>query len=89
MGAVDDFGNVSALSDSATGTPIETFDGWEQYKAMGGKEEGGCFIATAAYGSYVAPHVMTLRQFRDVILMKEEWGACFCRVVLRGRPCIR
>lgn len=35
---------------------------------------GGCFIATAAYGSYWEPHVITLRQFRDNYLLTNKLG---------------
>jgi len=35
---------------------------------------GGCFIATAAYGSYMEPHVITLRSFRDEYLLSNKLG---------------
>jgi len=34
----------------------------------------GCFIATAAYGSYLDPNVITLRNFRDDVLLRSEIG---------------
>lgn len=35
---------------------------------------GGCFIATAAYGSYLDPHVKILRDFRDTLLIPSSLG---------------
>lgn len=39
-----------------------------------------CFIATAAYGSPMAPDVITLREFRDHFLETSHWGQTFVKI---------
>lgn len=41
---------------------------------LSGVGGGGCFIATASYGSEWHPHVQALRDFRDRVLMKSAMG---------------
>jgi len=47
---------------------------------------GGCFIATAAYGSYMAPDVMVLRKFRDEFLMAGRAGNQIVSFYYRNSP---
>ncbi|MDI1494910.1 MAG: putative exported protein [Cenarchaeum symbiont of Oopsacas minuta] len=43
----------------------------------GMKEPGGCLIATAAYGTELAPQIQTLREIRDNTLMETSFGTSF------------
>ncbi len=47
---------------------------------------GGCFIATAAYGSLMAPHVKILRDFRDHFLLGNTVGDSFVRLYYTYSP---
>lgn len=47
---------------------------------------GGCFIATAAYGSILHPHVATLRAFRDTFLLTNPVGAAFVKMYYKYSP---
>jgi len=60
-----DAGNLTVLDT----TPTITLGG--------GDGGGGCFIATAAYGSYMQPDVKVLRRFRDRWLLTNRAGQWF------------
>jgi hypothetical protein len=47
---------------------------------------GGCFIATAAFGSALEPRVVTLRQFRDVYLMPSHSGRVLVEIYYLFSP---
>lgn len=46
----------------------------------------GCYIATAVYGDYDAPEVLTLRMYRDVVLKNTLLGRIFVRVYYVTSP---
>ena len=56
--------------------------------AVAGSGGGGCFIATAAYGSSEDTNVMILRQFRDKELLTNRLGKRFVELYYRYSPSI-
>ena len=70
---------MTAVVDSTVqecGEGAELVDG-ECVAVQAEKTGGGCLIATAAYGSEMAPQVQILREIRDGQLMNTASGASF------------
>ena len=51
-----------------------------------GGSDSGCYIATMSYGSYNAPQVMVLREFRDRFLQKFGAGRAFIAWYYKNSP---
>ncbi len=80
--AVDVEGNESADSDEVCYEPTESN---LPHSGTSG-DGGGCFIATAAFGSSVEAHVKLLRDFRDRRLLTNMPGRWFVRMYYRHSP---
>ncbi|MCF8107550.1 MAG: hypothetical protein K9J81_01005 [Desulfohalobiaceae bacterium] len=52
----------------------------------GGDEQGDCFIATAAFGTFLDPHVKVLRDFRDQYLLTNTPGRKFVELYYTYSP---
>ena len=68
-------------------------DGCNQIKSWverngGVTESGGCYVATAVYGSYDCPQVWTLRRFRDQVLQASLPGRAFIRAYYAISPAL-
>ena len=60
--------------------------GYSPEKARRMAKSGGCFIATAVYGSYDCPEVWTLRRFRDNKLATNFFGTLFIKLYYSVSP---
>lgn len=55
-------------------------------QSSGSQSSGGCYVATAVYGSYDCPQVWTLRRFRDNTLAETWYGRAFIHVYYAISP---
>lgn len=86
--AYDEAGNESGFTSEAKvdiQSSSEGSDGSEVGYA-GDSAAVGCFIATAAYGSYLDSHVNVLRDFRDEYLLTNTIGKAFVSFYYRTSP---
>lgn len=67
---------------TTSNTPPEWFLAAQQES----KSTGGCYVATAVYGSYDCPQVWTLRRYRDYALAKTWWGRAFIHIYYAISP---
>ncbi|MBI5237580.1 MAG: putative Ig domain-containing protein, partial [Deltaproteobacteria bacterium] len=77
---------VVTVRDTSGNIASATFEYIDPRSGSGFKAAGGCFIATAAYGSYLHPHVESLREFRDRYLVTNPLGRLFVKAYYTVSP---
>lgn len=68
------------------GTEETIFSSDISFSVPEGVSTGGCYVATAVYGSYDCPQVWTLRRYRDFTLAKSWYGRLFVRTYYAISP---
>ena len=58
----------------------------EAQKIISNNSSGGCYVATAVYGSYDCPEVWTLRRYRDYTLAETWYGRSFIHIYYMISP---
>ena len=76
----DNSGRAREIIESCKEASEQTFQGYQGSSHPSTQSGGGCYIATAVYGSYDCPEVWTLRRYRDNVLFKSWYGRRFIKL---------
>lgn len=79
IAAINDSSGSSGSNSSGSNSSGSNSSGSNSGGSDSGGSDSGCYVATMAYGSYDAPQVLILRQFRDRFLQKFSAGRAFIR----------
>ena len=77
--------SMTSSNTSSSNVQRTTTSSASSQQTQPAKKEG-CYIATAVYGSYDAPEVITLRRFRDETLRYSAFGRWLIRTYYRLSP---
>jgi hypothetical protein len=95
VGLVDLAGNVGYFTDDSAdknctflgGSPATNCHVGHPGEVVGVlSKDLTCFVATAAFGSQMAPQVQTFREFRNRFLLNADWGRQFVRFYYAHSP---
>lgn len=79
------YDEIQMLDPSFVPPELPSTPGVNQY-SQSNSSSGGCYVATAVYGSYDCPEVWTLRRFRDYTLAETWYGRAFIRTYYAISP---
>lgn len=82
----DKQGNASVIN--SYNEKIKKYDSSYIAPTTNMQQDGGCYVATAVYGSYDCPEVWTLRRYRDYDLAETWYGRAFIHTYYAISPTI-